>query len=64
MLNRKLELKISCIQKGITLGELARRLGVTREYISYVIAGERELSYEKKKEASRILNVPVELLFR
>jgi len=64
MFDKKIELKVACLEKGITQRELAKRLGVTSVYISYVIMGVRELGDNRKIEAARILSKPRELLFK
>jgi len=64
MFNKKVELKIALIKKDITQAELAKRLGVTPDYISHIIGGIRELSYLKQIEVARILGVPREILFK
>ncbi len=64
MLGKKKELKIALINKEITEAELAKRLGVTPDYISHVIGGIRELSYLKQVEVARILGEPREILFK
>ena len=64
MFNRKIELKIACVEKGIKLYELAEKLGVTPDYIYQVIGGVGNLSYIKQVEASQILGIPREILFK
>jgi len=64
MFDKKIELKLALIKKDMTQAELAKKLGVTPEYISYIIGGIRELSYLKQIEAARILGVPREILFK
>ncbi len=48
------------IARGVTISQIARKLGVTRQHVSYVMAGER-----KSPRVIRTLieaGVPVELL--
>ena len=60
----KIELKIALVEKNMKENELAKKLGVTPEYISNVIGGIRELSYLKQVEVSKILDTPRAVLFK
>jgi transcriptional regulator with XRE-family HTH domain len=47
----------------MTQAELARRMGVSRSYISQIISGNQTFSLVKAKEAADILNCYVEDLY-
>lgn len=42
-------------RRGISQAEFSRRLGVTESFISQVIKGKKQFSYEMAKNASMIL---------
>jgi len=57
------KIKLILLLRGIPQAELARRLGVSEAYISYVVTGKRP-GKEARKKIARILGVPEEELFQ
>jgi transcriptional regulator with XRE-family HTH domain len=50
------------ILKGIKQNELAKELGVTEQYLSYVINGQRK-AIQIRKKIAELLNMPYETLW-
>jgi len=57
------KIKLILLIRGIPQAELARRLGVSEAYISYVITGKRP-GREARKKIAKILGVAEEELFK
>ncbi|NQT67100.1 MAG: XRE family transcriptional regulator [Actinobacteria bacterium] len=64
MLQKRINLKVGIIENEITQQEFAKRLGLTGHYISDVIVGLSNMGEIKQIEASRILGIPREILFK
>lgn len=50
-------------KRGIRQDWLAAQLGISEAYVSLLRSGRRQWTTELKKEASRVLMLPVEVLF-
>ncbi len=51
-------------RQGFTAAELASACGYDRSYVTQYERGHREVSARFKSEASRVLHVPLRVLFR
>jgi antitoxin component HigA of HigAB toxin-antitoxin module len=61
----KKHLKRLMKQEGLkNQADLARRLGVSESFISYLFSGKRRLGVERAIELSRRLEIPMEELYR
>lgn len=58
-----LRIKEICKEKGITLNDLAERIGVSQPSISGIATGRQKPSFDTLERIATALNVPVSELF-
>jgi len=59
---RRRRVMVALVQKGLTISALAKRLTVSKQYVSAVING-RRLSYKTEQCIADFLGKPVDYLF-
>lgn len=58
----QIQIKVRLWQKGLSIAEVARRVGISRTMASLILKGERK-GYRHRGKIARILGVPLSELF-
>lgn len=60
----RLKLKIAMLEKGISGRQLAREVGINESIMSLVVNGKYNLSPDQQERIARVLEKPIDQLFR